>query len=83
MRLLVWLIKWRPAFCGRQLKYFHDPYLRSVSLFYAIVSSFTLLAIAEMFHCAGALPLENRRFFGIPAASFLFFVLGKSATLSR
>ena len=49
----------------RQLKYFHDPYLRSISLFYAIaiVSSFTLLAIAEMFHCAGALRLGNRKVF--------------------
>jgi len=51
------------AFGGRQLKYFHDPYLRSVSLFYAIVSSFTLLAIAEMIHCAGALRLDNRKVF--------------------
>ena len=50
----------------RQLKYFHDPYLRSVSPFYAIVSSFTLLAIAEMFHFAGTLRLDNRKVFRCP-----------------
>jgi len=53
--LLVWFVT--------QLKYFHDRYLRSVSLFYAIVSLFTLLAITEMFHCAGALRLGNHKVF--------------------
>jgi len=64
--LLVWFVNWRLAFCGRQLKYFHDPYLRSVSLFYAIVSLFSLLAITEMFPCAGALRLDNRKVFRCP-----------------
>jgi len=58
--LFVWFITGRLAFCGRQLKYFHDPYLRFVSLFYAILSSFTLFAIAEMFYFDGALWLDNR-----------------------
>jgi len=59
----------------RQLKYFHDPYLRSVSLFNAIVSSFTLLAITEMFHCAGALRIDNRKVFQCPGykVSLVFF----------
>jgi len=78
-RLLVWFITWRFAFCGRQLKYFHDPYLSAVSLFYAIVSSYTLLAIAEMFHYAGALRLDNRKVFRCPGSKvslvFFFFVL--------
>jgi len=76
--LLVWFITWRRAFCGRQLKYFHDPYLMSVSLFYAIVSLFTHLAIAEMFHCAGALRLDNRKVFRCPGCKVslvFFFVL--------
>jgi len=51
--LLVWFVTWHLAFCGRQLKYFHDPYLRPVSLFYAMVSLFTLLAITEMFIVLG------------------------------
>jgi len=66
------------GFCGRQLKYFHDPYLRPVSLFYAIVSLFTLLAITEMFHCAGALRLDNSKVFrcsGCKITLVLFFVL--------
>jgi len=76
--LLVWFTTWRLAFCGRQLKYFHHPCLRSVSLFYAIVSSFTLLAIAEIFHCAGAPRLDNRKVFRCPGCKvslvfFLFF----------
>jgi len=33
---------------------------------YAIVSLFTLLAITEMFHCAGALWLNNRKVFQCP-----------------
>jgi len=64
--LLVWIVKWRLAFCGRQLKHFQDPYLRPVSLLYAIVSLFTLLAITEMFSCAGALRLDNRKVFRCP-----------------
>jgi len=58
-----------------QLKYLHDPYLRFVSLFYAIVSSFTLLAIAEVFHCAGALRLDNCKVFRCPGCkvSLVFF----------
>jgi len=75
---LVWFVTLRLAFCGRQLKYFHDPYLRSVSLFYAIVSLFTLLAITEMFHCAGALQLDNRKVFQCPGCKVslvFFFVL--------
>jgi len=73
--LLVWFITWHLTFCGKQLKYFHDPYLRPVSLFYAIVSSFTLLAIAEMLHCAGALRLDNRKVFRCPGCkvSLVFF----------
>jgi len=52
-------------------------YLRSVSLFHAIVSSFTLLAIAEMFHCDGALRLYNRKVFRCPGCkvSLVFFFL--------
>ena len=84
--LHVRFITWRLAFCGRQLKYFHDPYLKSVSLFYAIASSFALLEIAEMFHSAGALRLDNRKVFGCPGCKvslvFFFFVLGISTTLS-
>ena len=73
--LHVRFITWRLAFCGRQLKYFHDPYLKSVSLFYAIASSFALLEIAEMFHSAGALRLDNRKVFGCPGCkvSLVFF----------
>jgi len=76
--LLVWFASWRLAFCASQLKYFHDPYLRPVSLFYAIVSLFTLSAITEMFHCTGALRLDNRKVFRCPGCKVslvLFFVL--------
>jgi len=52
-----------------EVQYFHDPYLRSVSLFYAIVSLFTLLAITEMFHCAGALRLDSCNVFRCPGHS--------------
>jgi len=55
---------WRLAFCGMQLKYWS--YLRSVSLFYVIMSLFSLLAITEMFHCAGALLLDNHKVFQCP-----------------
>jgi len=75
--LLAWFVTWRLASCGRQLKYFHDPYLRSVSLFYVIVSLFTLLEITEMFHCAGALRLDNRKVFRCPGCKIslvLFFL---------
>ena len=70
--LLVWFVMWRLAFCGRQQNYFHGPYLRSVSLLYVIVSLFSLLAITEMFHCAGALRLDNYKVFGVLAARFHF-----------
>jgi len=74
--LLVCFTTWRLAFCCRKLKYFHDPYLRSVSLFYAIVSSFKLLAIAEIFHFAGALRLDNRKVLRCPGCkvSLVFFM---------
>jgi len=64
--LLVGFVMWCLAFCGRQLNYFHGPYLRSISLLYVIVSLFSLLAVTEMFHCAGtagALPLDNHYVF--------------------
>jgi len=64
--LLTWFVTWSLAFCGRQLKYFHGPYLRSVSLLYVIVSLFSLLAITEAFHFAGALRLDNRKVFRFP-----------------
>jgi len=83
--LLVWFITRRLAFCVRLLKYFHDPYLRSVSLFYAIVSSFTLLAIAEMFHCVGALRLDNPKVFRCPGCkvSLVFFFCFMNKYVSR
>jgi len=39
------------------------------------LSSFTLLAIVEMFHCAGALGLDNRKVFRCPGCkvSLVFF----------
>jgi len=76
--LLVWFVTWRLAFSGMQLKYFHDSYLRSVSLFYAIVSLLTLLAMIETFHCVGALRLDNRKVLRCPGCKvslFLFFVV--------
>jgi len=83
--LLVWFVTWRLACYGSsQLKYFHDPYLRSVSPFYALVSLFTLLAITEMFHCAGALRLDNRKVFRCPGCKVslvLFYEI--STTLDR
>jgi len=48
-----------------QLKYLHDLYVGSASLFYAL-SSFILFAVAEMFRCAGALRLDNRKVFRCP-----------------
>jgi len=60
------------------MNYFHGPYLRSVSLFYVIVSLFSLLAITQMFHCAGTFRLDNRKFFRCPGSKvsqvlFLFY----------
>jgi len=61
--LLVWFVMWHLAFCGRQLHYFHGPYLRSVSL----------LAITETFRCAGALQLNNHKVFQCPGCKVSFF----------
>jgi len=47
-------------------------------LFHAIVSSFTLLAIAEIFHYAWALRLDNCKVFrrpGCKVSLVFFFVL--------
>ena len=69
-----------------QLKYFHDLYLRSASLFYAIVYVY-ILAIAEMLRCAGALRLDNRKVFRCPGCKvslvlLFFFVLWISTRLA-
>ena len=72
------MVTWRLVFYGRQLKYFDGPYHRSVSLSYVIVSLFSLLAVTDMFYCAGARRLDNRKVFRCPGCKvsldlFLFY----------
>ena len=68
--LLMWFVTWRLAFCGRQLKYFHGLYLKSVSLFYVIVSLFSHWLSLRCFIVLGHFDWITTSFFGVVAASF-------------
>ena len=71
--LLVYFITWRLAFCGRQLKYFHDPYLRSVNRFAQLCLRLHFWQLLRCFIVLGHFDLITARFFGVPAAKFHLF----------
>jgi len=76
--LLVWFVTWCLAFCGRQLKYFHDPYLRSVSLFMQLCLYLHFWQSLRCFIVLGHFDSITARFFSVLATRFnlfCFFVL--------